>query len=102
MRKLAVRLDKPSLQLAPSSEAMEEVASGFTAGAWEQHIINHLISHCNLGGLEPIDEETSSSDSEDSDFGHDEDEPAPVAQSSKQKEKQSNGNVLFHALHWYG
>jgi hypothetical protein len=88
-----VWLDKPSLQLAPSSEAMEEADSGHTAGAWEQFIINHPISCCNLGGLELIDEENSSSDSEDSEAEYDENEPGPVEQSRKQKGKQRIGNV---------
>jgi hypothetical protein len=95
MKKLAVGLNKPSLQLALSGGAMEEAASSLTGGAWEQYIINYLISHCDVGDLEPIDEENSSSDSEDSDFGHEEDEPAPVAQSRKKKGKQRTCNVLL-------
>jgi hypothetical protein len=88
-----VWLDKLSLQLAPSSEAMEEADSGHTAGAWEQFIINHLISCYNLGGLELINRENSSLDTEDSEAEYDENEPAPVEQTRKQKGKQHIGNV---------
>ena len=92
-----MRHDKPSLQLAPNDETMEETSTPHTAGTWEQHIINHLISYFNVGDLEPI-EVTSSSDWE----GSDEDEPVPVAKvkgKGKQKERKDPGNTL--ALQWY-
>ena len=65
-----MRHNKPSLQLAPNDETMEEMLTPHTAGTWEQHIINHLISYFNVGDLELI-KVTSSSDWE----GSDEDEP---------------------------
>jgi hypothetical protein len=105
MKRLSMRNDIPSLQLAPDDEAMEETAT--TNGSWELSIINHLISCCDVEGLEHIDEEISpdsDSDFEESDHGYDADEPAPVAKSSKEKkrrnreERQGAGNVLFQFL----
>jgi len=89
--------DNPSLQLVPNDGTMEETTTTDTIAPWEQYIINHLISCCDVGGLESTDEENSSSDPEDSDLGYYEDEPAPVAKSKKekrsrkQKEKQDAG-----------
>ena len=81
---------------------MEETATADTIGPWEQHIINHLISRCDDRGLDPVNEDDSSSNSEDSDFGdrYDDDQSNPVAKfitekrRRKQKEKQDAGNVL--------
>jgi hypothetical protein len=107
MRKLAMRNDVPSLRLAPDDEAMEETTTTHTNGNWELSIINHLISRCDVGGLERIDEETSAnsgSDFEESDRGYDDEELAPVAKSNKEKgrrnweERQGAGNVLFQCF----
>jgi hypothetical protein len=100
-----MRNDKPSLQLAPDDEAMEETATTHTDDTWELYIIKHLISHCDVRGLEQIDEEISDdlgSEFDDSDLGDVEDEPAPVAKSRKEKrgrkqgEKKAACNVLLH------
>jgi hypothetical protein len=104
MKRLAMRNDQLSLRLAPDDDAMEETATTYANGAWELHIINHLISCCDVGGLEQIDEETSTdtdSDFEEIELGYEEDEPAPVAKSNKEKrrrkqeERQDAGNVLL-------
>jgi hypothetical protein len=107
MKRLAVRNDVLSLQLAPDDEAMEEMATTHTNGTWELFIVNHLISWCDIGGLEQINKEISAdsgSDFEESDRGYDDDEPAPVAKSKKEKrrrdqeERQGAGNVLFQCF----
>ena len=106
-----MRHDKPSLRLAPDGEAMEERAPAHTNGSWELHIINHLISHCGIGGLEQTDEDTGSgfeetdedtgSGFEESDLGDAEAEPVPVGISKKEKrrrkqgERKHAGNVLL-------
>ena len=98
---LAGRYDKLSLWLAPDDEAMEETAPAHTNGNWELYIINHLIAHCSIGGLEQIDEEISTdtgSDFEDSELGYIEDEPVPVGKSKKEKRRRKQGetgNVLL-------
>jgi hypothetical protein len=95
----------PSLPLAVNDEAIEETAATPAFGPWEQHIISHLISHCNSRGLEPI-EEIPSSDFEEnanSSVGYDsndEDEMIPVTKSKKQtqgkqKGKPAAGTVLY-------
>ena len=93
-----MRHDTPSLQLAPNDEAMEEMATTHTVGHWEQYIIDHLISCCEVEGLELI-EVNSSLDSEESALGYDEDEPGPMAKSEKEKrrrkQKQDAGNILL-------
>jgi hypothetical protein len=103
MKRLAMRNDQLSLRLAPDDDAMEETATTHANGAWELHIINHLISCCDVGGLEQIDKETSTDtnlDFEEIKLGY-EDEPAPVAKSNKEKrrrkqeEKQDAGNILL-------
>ena len=102
MSRLAVRNDKPSLQLLPNDETMEETPTTHTVGLWEQRIMDHLISCCDVGALEPI-EENSASDWQDSEPESDGDEPALVANSKKekrrgkqkQKEKRGPGNVLL-------
>ena len=99
-----MRNDKPSLWLAPDDEDMEGTATTHTNDSWELYIINHLISHRDVGGLELIEEEISTdpgSDFEDSDLGDVEDEPVAVARSKKEKrwrkhgEKQVACNVLL-------
>src|SRR5258706_249522 len=52
-----MRNDKLSLWLAPDDEDMEGTATTHTNDSWELYIINHLISHCNVGGLELIQED---------------------------------------------
>lgn len=110
-KKLALRTDKPSLQLAPNEQGIQELETNttYTFGPWEQHIINHLISCCDAGGLEPV-ESSSSSDAEDEyeedayeEDASDEDEPVLKTKSTKekrgrkQKKKQgaSAGNILL-------
>jgi hypothetical protein len=104
MKRLALKHDKPSLWLAADNEAMEETATTHANGTWELSIINHLISCCNIGGLEQIDKEISAgagSDFEESNLGYDKDEPAPVMKSNKRKrigkqqEKRDAGNILL-------
>ena len=100
-----MRYDKPSLWLAAQDDdAMEEAATTHTNGSWELDIINHLISHCDVGGPEQIDEEISNdsgSDFEDSDLEDVKDEPVTVAKYRKEKrgrkqgEKQVACNVLL-------
>jgi len=96
-------LDKPSLQLAQDDEALEEMGTTHTSGAWELYIVNHLMACCGIGDLKRIDAEVSTGtelDFEDSSVGYDEDELAPVAKPRKekrrrnQKEKKGMGNVL--------
>jgi len=98
-----MRLDKPSLRLARDDEAME-TAPAHTNGNWELHIINDLISHCNVGHLKQIDNDISTdtgSEFEDSDPGYIEDEPVPVEKSKREKrrreqvEKQNAGKDLL-------
>ena len=82
-----------------------EATTTHTDDGWELFIINHLISHCDVGGLEQIDEDISNIDSgsdfEDSDLGDVEDEPVTVVRSRKGKrgrkqgEKQIACNVLL-------
>ena len=81
---------------------MEETAPAHMNGNWELYIINHLISHCGIGGLEQIDKEISSTDTssdfEDSELGYIEDEPVPVGKSKKEKRRRKQGetgNVLL-------
>ena len=97
-------MDKPSLWLAQDGEALEEMGTTHTSGAWELYIVNHLMACCGVGGLKQIDAEVSTgteSDFEDSGVGYDKDELAPVAKSRKekrrrnQKEKKGMGNVLL-------
>lgn len=99
MNRLAVRHDKPSLQLAPNDEAMEETPDTYTAGRWEHHIINHLISSCKIRDLGPLEDGSNSGD--DSNVGDDENEPVSAAnykmekRRGKQKGEQDPGNVLL-------
>ena len=89
-----MRYDNPSLRLAPDDDAMEETTT--TNDSWAIDIINHLISHCDKGGLEQIDKESSNdlgSDFEDSDLGDVEDEPVPVAKSRKEKRGRKQGDA---------
>ena len=89
-----MRYDKPSLLPAPDDDPMEETVSTHTDDSWEPYIINHLISHCDVGGLEQIDEEISNdsgSEFKDSDLGDVEDEPAPAAKSRKEKRERKQG-----------
>jgi len=97
-------LDKPSLRLAQDDEALEEMGTTHTSGAWELYIVNHLMACCGVGDLKWIDTEVSTgteSDFEDGSIGYDEDKPAPVAKPRKekrrrnQKEKKGMGNVLL-------
>ena len=98
-----MRYDKPSLRLSPDDDAMEATTT-HTNDDWELFIINHLISHCDVGGLEQIDEEISDidpgSDFEDSDLGDVEDEPVTVAKSRKGKRgrKQGENQVACNVL----
>jgi hypothetical protein len=48
-----------------------------------------IEQHCNIGGLELVNEENSNLDPSDSEFGFVEDELAPMAQSRKQQEKHT-------------
>lgn len=94
-----MRGDKPSLQLAPSGEGMEQMATTHTDGSWELYIINYLISHCNTGGLGQTDEEISGSELEDGNHGY---ALVPVVKSKKerrrgkQEEKQNTDNALLN------
>ena len=99
-----MRSDKPSLWLTPNDGGIGETVTTHTNGSWELHIITHLISHCNVGGLGQIDEEISTdigSGFEDRELGYVEVKPVPVAKSKKEKrrrkqrEKQDAGNVLL-------
>jgi hypothetical protein len=84
-----------------NDEAIEETAATPAFGSWEQHIIGHLISHCDFRGLECI-KENPSSDYEESSIGYDrydEDESDAVTKSTrktreKQKGKLAAGTVL--------
>ena len=104
-RRLVMRYDKPSLQLAPDDDDMEETATTHTNDSWELYIMNHLISHCDVGGLEQIDEEEiptdPGSDFEDSDLGDVEDvgdELAPVRKKEKRGRKQGEKQVACNVL----
>lgn len=87
-----IRTDKPSLQLVPNEQGIQETTTTYTFSPWEQHIINHLISCCNTGGLEPV-ESTSSPDVEygyeDDEYEEDRcDEDVPVLMAKSTKEKK--------------
>ena len=99
-----MRSDKPSLWLTLNDGGIGETVTTHTNGSWELHIITHLISHCNVGGVGQIDKEISTdigSGFEDCELGYVEVEPVPVAKSKKEKrrrkqrEKQDAGNVLL-------
>ena len=94
-----MRSDKPSLWLTPRDGGKEDVTT-HTDSSWELHIITHLISHCNVGGLDQIDDDISTDiGSGFEDLGYVEVKPVPVAKSKKEKrrrkEKQDAGNILL-------
>lgn len=96
-KRLVVKYDElPSLRPVVDFQDIKEAGATHTTGSWELHIINHLISHCNLGALEEIDEEIPTETG-----GFVEDKPVPVAKSKREKrrrkqgETQDAGNVFF-------
>ena len=93
-----MRSDKPSLWLTPRDRGKEDVTT-HTDGSWELHIITHLISHCNVGGLDQIDDDISTDiGSGFEDLGYVEVEPVPVAKSNRRRgeERRSKMPVISY------
>jgi hypothetical protein len=68
---------EPSVTMGPPDNSIPTME-----GLW-------IEQHCDVGGLELVDEENSNLDPSDSEFGFVKDELAPMAQSRKQKEKHT-------------